>query len=123
MTTGLSGTYGFNGVDLQLPPSEGKWVERTDYGVDGNAHVIYSAFRDFELSWDLQSVNDAYQIIGFYNSISVTGTIVSCLPEWGASVYQFKNYSGTSLREPTFDAYFQGYPQTAKLLIMNVRTN
>ena len=123
MTTGLSGTYAINNVNFQLPPSEGKWNERTDYGVDGNAHVIYTAFRDFELSWDLQSTSDASQIIGFYNSISVTGTVVACLPEWGASVYQFKNYSGTSLREPTFDAYFQGYPQTAKLLIMNVRTN
>jgi hypothetical protein len=122
MTTGLSGSFAFNNIDLQLPPSDGKWVERTDYGVDGDAHVVYSAFREFELSWDLQSTSDASQIIGFYNLVSATGTLVACLPKWGDPTYTFYNYSGTTLREPTFDSYFMGYPQTAKMLIMNVRT-
>jgi len=123
MTTGLSGTYALNNTDLQLPPTDGKWTERTNYGVDGNAHTIYSAYRNFELSWDLQSTNDASQIIGFYNLVSNTGTIVACLPKWGDPTYTFYNYSGTTIQEPTFESYFQGYPQTAKLLIMNVRTN
>lgn len=120
---GLSGTFSINNVDFQLPPSEGKWNERTEYGVDGSAHVIYSAFRDFELSWDLQSTNDAAQIIGFYDAISTTGTCVACLPKWRDPTYTFYNYSGVTIREPTFEAYFQGYPQTAKMLIMNIRTN
>lgn len=123
MTTGLSGTYAFNNINLQLPPSEGEWKERTSYGVDGNAHMVYSSVRDFELSWDLQSTNDASQIIGFYNLVSNTGTLVACLPKWGDPEYTFYNYSGTTLQEPTFGSYFQGYPQSAKLLIMNVRTN
>lgn len=123
MTTGLSGTYAFDNVNFQLPPSEGKWMERTEYGVGGNAHIIYSSVREFELTWDLQSISDASQLIGFYNSISTTGTLVACLPKWGDPTYTFYNYSGTTLREPTFDSYFQGYPQSAKLVVMNVRTN
>jgi len=120
---GLSGTYAFNNVDLQLPPSEGKWVERTSYGVDGNAHTIYSQFRNFEMSWDLISTTDAKQIIDVYNSFGTTGTVVSCLPKWGDVDFTFYNYSGTTIFEPTFDAYFQGYPQTAKLVIVNAKTN
>ena len=120
---GLSGTYAFNNTDLQLPPSEGKWIERQSYGFDGNAHMIYSQFRDFELSWDLISTTDAKQLIDVYNQFGTTGTVVSCLPEWGNVDFSFKNYSGTTLQEPTFDAYFQGYYQTGKLTIINVKTN
>lgn len=123
MTTGLSGTYAFNNVDFTLPPSEGKWVERTSYGVDGNAHTVYSQFRNFELSWDLISTSDAKNIIDVYNQFGTTGTVVSCLPKWGDVDFTFYNYSGTTLQEPTFDSYFQGYFQTGKLIIVNVKTN
>lgn len=100
MTIGLSGTYAVNNVDLQLQPTTGKWVERTNYGFDGNAHPIYSAFRHFELTWDLISTNDAKQVIDIYNSIAVTGSVVFCLPKWGDQNYTFYNYSGTTVQEP-----------------------
>jgi len=120
---GLSGTFAFNNVDLTLPPSESKWVDRQSYGVDGNAHTIYSAFRDYELKWDLESASDLKQVIDIYNQFGTTGTIVSCLPEWGANDYQFKNYSGTTINEPQVSAYFQGYTTSVTLLIVNARTN
>lgn len=123
MTTGLSGSYAINNTNWTLQPTTGKWVERTNYGIDGNGHPIYSQLRNFELSWDLISTDDAKQLIDFYNGISTTGTVVSCLPEWGNVNYQFRNYSGTTLQEPTVGEYFQGYIQTLKLLIINVRTN
>ena len=122
MTTGLSGTYAFNGADLTLQPSTGKWVERTDYGIDGGGHPVYATTRKFELTWDLISTSDAQQIINFYNTVGNTGTVVACLPEWGATQYQFKNYSGTTLQEPTVGTYFMGYIESVKLLILNVRT-
>lgn len=123
MTTGLSGTYAFNNVNLSLPPSDGAWKERPSYGIDGAGHTIYSSVRDFEMSWGLMSVPDLQQIIGVYNSVSNTGTAVSCLPEWGNANYLFKNYSGTVLNEPTVGKYFEGFVEDVKLLIINVRTN
>ena len=123
MGAGYSGTYAFNGTDLNIPPSEGRWKERPSYGIDGGGHTIYSSVRDFEMSWDLVSVANLQQIIGVYNTVSNTGTAVSCLPKWGDPTYLFYNYSGTVLTEPTVGAYFQEFVQDVKLLILNVRTN
>lgn len=123
MTTGLSGTYALNGVDLTLQPTTGKWLDRTNYGVDGGGHPVYSQTRGFELTWILISPSDAKQIIDTYNLVGSTGVITACLPEWGALEYQFRNYSGTTLQEPTVSTYFQGFIQEVRLLILNVRTN
>jgi hypothetical protein len=123
MTTGYSGTYAINNVDLALQPSSGKWLGRTEYGVDGGAHPIYSRVRKFELKWDLISSADLQQIVGLYNIVGSTGTVVSCLPGYGATDYIFQNYSGTTLQEPEFGEYFQGYVSDVKLIILNVRTN
>lgn len=123
MTTGLSGTYAFDNVDLTLQPTTGKWTERTNYGTDGGGHPVYSQVRNFELRWELISTNDAKQIIDVYNTVSNTGTTVACLPEWGNLDFEFVNYSGCTLREPEAGEYFQGWIQDFRLLILNVRTN
>ncbi len=123
MTTGFSGSYGFNGTDLTLQPSTGKWLERSGYGFDGSGHPIYSQFRDFELKWELISTNDAQQIINLYNTVGNTGTVVSCLPDWGNANFTFRNYSGTTLQDPQVSEYFQGYIQSVTLLVVNARTN
>lgn len=122
MTTGASGTYAFAGVDLTLQPTVGRWMGRADYGIDGGGHPVYSQYRDFEMEWNLVSPSEAQQIIGIYNTVSNTGTVVSCLPEYGAADYQFKNYSGTTLKEPEFGDYFNGYISSVKLLIINAKT-
>jgi hypothetical protein len=120
---GASGTYAFNNVDLTLQPTGGKWRERSDYGMDGGGHPVYSQVRSFELSWDLISTNDAAQIINAYNAVGNTGTVVSCLPEWGNVNYEFKNYSGTTLEDPTVGEYFIGHINDLKITIFNIRTN
>lgn len=123
MTAGYSGSYAFNNINLNLPPSTGNWKERPSYGIDGGGHTVYSSVRDFEMTWDLISVANLQQIIGVYNAVSNTGTAVSCLPKWGDPTYIFHNYSGTVLQEPTVGEYFQEFVQDVKLLILNVRTN
>lgn len=123
MTTGLSGSYAFNDVNLTLQPTSGKWTERTNYGFDGAGHPIYPSVRNFELTWNLISPSDAKQIIDAYNAVGNTGTVVACLPKWGDLEYTFYNYSGTTLQEPVVGEYFQGYIQEVKLLLVNVRTN
>lgn len=119
---GLSGTYAFNGTSFTLQPTTGKWVERTQYGIDGGAHPVYATPRSFEITWQLINVDELQQIINFYNLVSNTGTVVTCLPQWGAADYRFKNYSGTTLQEPMVGEYFQGYIQSVTLLVLNVRT-
>lgn len=123
MTTGLSGSYAFNDTNWTLQPTTGKWVDRTQYGVDGGAHPIYSNFRNFEVTWELISPTDAKQLIDFYETVSATGTLVSCLPKWRDPEFTFHNYSGTTVLEPVVGEYFQGYITSVKLLIMNIRTN
>jgi len=123
MTTGFSGTYAVNNVNFTLPPTSGHWLERTNYGIDGEGHVLYPATRSFEMVWELISTDDASQIIGFYNAISSTGTSVVCLPDWGNSNFLFRNYSGCTLVEPTINEYFQGYITNMSLKILNIRTN
>ena len=121
MTIGASGTYAFNNTDLTLQPSEGRYLERTSYGVDGGAHPIYAAPRKFEMKWDLVPTSDAKQIIDFYNTVGNTGTVMACLPEWGNVDYVFKNYTGTTLSEPEVGNYFMGYISDLKLTVMNIR--
>lgn len=123
MTTGFSGSFAFNNVDLTLQPTTCTPKERTNYGFDGNAHPMYSSVRQYELKWDLISTSDAAQIINIYNTVGNTGTVVSCLPDWGNANFVFRNYSGTTLEEPTVGEYFQGYISSVTLLVCNVRTN
>lgn len=123
MTLGLSGSYAFDNVNLTLQPTSGKWLERTQYGIDGGGHPVYPAVRSFELRWELISTSDAQQIIGIYDAVSNTGTVTVCLPEWGNVGFEFVNYSGCTLVEPEAGEYFQGWIMDFRLLVLNVRTN
>lgn len=123
MTQGASGTYAINGSNLLLQPSTGRWVQRDSFGMDGAGHEIYPAVRDFELQWDLIDVGDLQQINNDYNAVGSTGTIVADLPKYGDSQYNFYSYSGCTLSEPQYDAYFERYVQSVRLVIHNVRTS
>lgn len=123
MTTGASGTYAVNNTNLTLQPTTGKYVERNQFGFDGSAHPIYSAYRQFELTWELISTTDAKQLIDFYNTVSATGTVVACLPKWGDPDFIFINISGVTLTEPQVGEYFQGYIQQVKMLVVNIPFN
>jgi hypothetical protein len=123
MTTGLSGTYAFNGTNINQNPTTHRWVERNQLGIDGGAHPVYPAVRSFEMTWNLISPENAKQLIDFYSSVGNTGTITSCLPQWGSVDYRFKNYSGTTLAEPQMQGYFNEHIEELTLLIMNINTS
>lgn len=120
---GASGTYAINNTDLALQPTEGRWLPREQYGVDGGGHPIYSAVRSFELSWQLISQSDFQQIVNFYDQVSNTGTCSVDLPRWGDTQYIFTTYSGCTLSEPQVSSYFNEHTMDAKLLILNIRTS
>lgn len=120
MTTGLSGTFAFNGIDFSLPPTSGRYLPRQEFGVDGNAHSIYPAFREFELTWELIGQNDLSTFISAYNAIGNTGTVVVDIPGFGLNAYSFVRVSGCVLTEPELDIYFQGYSQSVRLVIRKI---
>jgi len=122
MTTGYSGTYAANGVDFILKPSTAKWDSRDILGVDGNAHPVYSFYRDFEMIWELAHPSDVKQIIDIYNSLGNTGTAVFDLPQWGAIDFLYRGYSGCTMQEPTVGEYFMGWIKNVTLRITKVRT-
>ena len=120
---GYSGTYAFQGVNLQLPPTEGQWEERDVLGYDGNGRPIYPAVRSFTMKWNLISSTDLQQLINAQRSVANTGTVVVDLPKWGASDYLFDSYSGTFVHEIEVGPYFAQHTQSCTLLISNIRTD
>lgn len=114
-------TYKINGTSITLQPSTGKWADREQIGVDGNGRAIYSAFRDFELTWELISVSDYQQLKNFFDTIGSTGTVVATLPQYGASSYADYDYTGCVLRDPQVGEYFETYISNVKMLIVHVR--
>lgn len=119
---GLSGTYAINGTDLTMQPTEHNWVDRDSIGISGDGHTIYSSAREYRLVFNLQSASDMNQLVAFFNTVSTTGTIVACLPQWNSPLFTFANYSGCVLREPTFSNYFNEYAEQVTLVIGNIRT-
>jgi hypothetical protein len=119
---GATGTYAVGTVDFSLQPSSGRWVDRESLGFDGYGHPIYPAVREFELSWQLINASDVSQIIGFYNSVASTGTVVVDVPKWGTTPYQFERYSGCTLGEPSVQQFFNEHTQEVRLLIYGIRT-
>lgn len=123
MTTGYSGTYAFNGTNLTLPPSQGKWSDRDILGLDGNGRPIYPSVREFTMTWELMDVTSLQQLINAQLSVANTGSSVVDLPKWGASAYLFDSYSGCFINEVVVGQYFAEHVESVNLLITNIRTN
>lgn len=118
---GTSGSFACNGTSLTLQPSGGQWLERESFGIAGDAKTVYSAVRQFEMQFQLLSPSDFNQFLGFYTS-SAASPVVMDLPQYDASAYQFKSYTGCSLREPVMGPYFNGYPSEVRLTVYGIRT-
>jgi hypothetical protein len=115
-------TFIINGTTLDLQPTVGRWNNRDEIGVDGNGHSVYTGLREFELSWGLMSMSEFQELQNLYDAIGNTGTAVVSLPEYGASAWGFREYSGTVLREPQVGQFFEEHVEDVKLLIVKIRT-
>ncbi len=122
MTTGYSGSFGVNGINFVLQPSESGWSGRENLGIDGTAHPVYAAYREYNLSWGLAHPADVKQLIDAYNQMGNTGTLSFDLPQWGAAGYLFQSYSGCTMQEPEIGSYFNEYITDVKVVILKVRT-
>lgn len=117
----MSGTYRINGVDFQLQPTYGSWQPRESLGVDGNGHFVYASTYEFEMGWQLASQSDFYQLLQFFDTISITGSAVVSLPQLRSASYIFYDYTGCVVQEPSLGKYFAEHPESVSLLITNIR--
>lgn len=114
--------YKINGTDLLLQPTSGRWIDREEIGVDGNGASVYPRFRAFELSWDLIDEASIYQVQDLFDTLLITGSVVFECPKYKSNTYTYYAYTGCVMHEPTFDAFWQEYVTSAKLLISRIRT-
>lgn len=126
MTPVTTGSFGINGTEFIIQPSEGHWVPRNTLSIDAAGHPIYPAVREFELSWDIIDQPTWNQLQAFYALCGNTGTVVANLPGYGQAAFSFQPYSGCTLVEPEVNGSFltqDGYLQQVKMAIMNIRGN
>jgi hypothetical protein len=115
-------TYKINGTAITLQPTDGAWQKRSILGLDGNAHPIYPAYREYEMTWKLTEESDLNQLQGFFDTMVITGSAVVELPEYASSAYQFKAYTGCIVYEPTFQEYFAEHVTSVVLVITHIKT-
>lgn len=115
-------TFKINNTALSRFPTNHRWVSQETYGLTGDGHPMYPAYREYELEFDFASPSEYNEFMTYYNSIGITGTISADLPEYGVATYVFRTYSGIVMSQPEFNNYFEGYYQSAKLLLARIRT-
>ena len=117
----MTGSYGINGVAFTLQPTIGAWQPRNVLGVDGNGHFVYQATHEFEIGWQLSNQAEFYELLQFFDNLNITGSVVVSLPQLRSATYQFFDYTGCVVQEPSFNGYFAEHPQSVSLLITNIR--
>lgn len=115
-------TFKINGTEITVQPTAHHWVSRKALGIDGAGHPVYPATREYELRWDLVYQSQINQLQNFFATVVTTGTAVVDLPEYGASSYAFKSYTGCVLSEPSMGDYFTQHATNVTLLITNIIT-
>jgi hypothetical protein len=109
---------GFNGTGLMLAPTSAGWVTQDSLGIGGNGVAIYPRLREFQMTFNLESQQEFYELLTYF-SIMATGTVVARLPDFRGSVFGYKDYSGTILRQPEFTEYFaEEYLTEVKLVLL-----
>ena|SRR3972149_798820 len=117
-------TFKINGATFSRQPTTHRWLNQDLYGVTGDGHPSYVAFRQYEMDFDFASPQEFYDFQSYFQSIGLTGTVSVDLPEHPstASAYQFRTYSGVVINQPEYDAFFENFYQSAKLLLVRIKT-
>lgn len=115
-------TYKVGGTEFSIQPTQGRWLPRAEMGVDGNGRPIYSAVREFEITWGLLEASQVNQLQNFFAAVGATGTAVVSLPKYAASTYIFYDYTGCVIREPQLSHFFSENTTEVILLISKIRT-
>lgn len=115
-------TFALNGSVLSHQPTTHGWDDRDSLGIDGNGNSIYVSPRQYKLNWDFLDTEEFNEIYAYFLAQGVTGSITSRLPKWRTTPYTFFDYSGTILREPTYENWFENYYTNVRLIITRITT-
>lgn len=115
-------SYAINGVTFTLQPTSGQWLPRLTLGIDGNGKMVYAPLRQFQMTFDLSTPAEFDQFRTYFDSLSVTGSLIVDLPRWDSTTYVFRSYTGCYIREPEVSTYFTENLQRVVLLVTNIRT-
>lgn len=122
--------YKLNGRPI-LTPTDFVWEPRVQVDTQGDNRPIYSPMRSARLHWQLNFYEEAAILLATFNELQASGTVVAYIPALPnftpypaatGTAYQFREYSGCTLGEPTLGLFFQGYPTEVQLLIGNIFT-
>jgi len=113
---------GFNGTGLMLQPTTAGWVVQDTLGINGAGAGVYPALREFQMTFNLTSQGELFELINYFNQVSVTGSLTATLPAWGTNTFQYRDYSGTILRQPEMTEYFAEEWSSQVKLVLLVRT-
>ena len=120
----ISGTVlnqiALNGQVLLTQPTTHGWNPRTEIGVDGNGVSVYVSPREYFLKFDALDTEEFQQLYSVFQAQGVTGSIVSVLPQFNGNPYGWMAYSGTQIREPTYEGYNMNYYSNVSLLIVKI---
>ena len=124
MTT-VPNTFKINGVSFSRQPTNHRWVNQNPFGLSGDGHASYMAFREYEMEFDFSSASEYNAFQSYFASVGLTGTVSVDLPEHPstASVYQFRTYSGVIVHQPEYSSYHENFYESAKLLLVRIRTS
>jgi hypothetical protein len=115
-------TFKINGTALSRFPTNHRWINQDAIGATGDGHPMYPAYREYELEFDFATPSEFNEFVTFYNGIGITGTISADLPEYGTSSYTFRTYSGIVMSQPEYGNFFEQHYQSARLLLVRIRT-
>jgi hypothetical protein len=115
-------TYAINGTEITIQPTTGRWLPQAPLGFTGGGVPIYPTIRTFQLRWNLVSQDVVFQLIDFFNTVGLTGTVVARLPQYNASTYGFYSYSGCVPQQPEFGVYFTEHTQDVVWEIGSIAT-
>jgi len=108
-----------------LSPTTFRWTPAHPLDVQGDGRPIYSGVRNAELKWVLVSYSDWSNLQHLYDLVRSTGSHVVEIPAFptaSGSAYAMGIYSGVLLAEPVIGPFFQEYPQSVTLLMLEIVT-
>jgi hypothetical protein len=112
-------TYKLNGVTIYSPES-GAWRARKILGTSGEGRPLLTGPYSFEIKYSFLDISEFDKIRDVWAACSATGTLVAELPDVLANTYQFREFSGCYMQEPTVSQYFEQYVTQVLVVITNI---
>jgi hypothetical protein len=113
--------YEIDDTPLLLKPESGRWLDRTQIGVDGQSRPIYEPTYSFEIKWGPMDAAQFNQLCGFFAAIASSGTSSIVLPtRCGEAIWTGTTYTEVLFEEPKRDIYWQKNSMRPSMRVRNI---